>query len=137
MDDVYSNWPHGEEKLVEFTKHLNNQSKSIKFTIDKEENNCLPFLDVLTTKKQDGSLAHQVYRKKTHPDRYLHTESHHHPSQNIGIIKTLATRTLRIWDKDHLAGEFEHLKKAFLSNGYNGKQINETFKKAHRVKTDI
>ena len=25
VDDVFSNWPHGEDKLVEFQKHLNNQ----------------------------------------------------------------------------------------------------------------
>ena len=112
MDDVYSNLPNGEEKLVEFTKHLNSQSKSIKFTIEKEENNCLPILDVLTTKKQDGSLSHQVYKKKTHMDRYLHAESHHHPSQNIGIIKTLAIRSLIICDKDQLEGEFENLKRS-------------------------
>ena len=49
MDDVYNNWPHGEEKLMDFTKHLNIQCDSIKFTIEKEENDCLPFLDVLTT----------------------------------------------------------------------------------------
>jgi len=49
MDDVYNNWPHGEEKLMDFTKHLNSQCDSIKFTIEKEENDCLPFLDVLTT----------------------------------------------------------------------------------------
>ena len=49
MDDVYNNWPHGEEKLVEFTKHLNSQCDSIKFTIEKEERNFLLLLDVLTT----------------------------------------------------------------------------------------
>ena len=25
VDDVYNNWPHGEERLMEFTKHLNSQ----------------------------------------------------------------------------------------------------------------
>ena len=49
VDDIYSNWPHGEEKLIDFTKHLNSQCDSIKFTIEKKENNFLTFLDVLTT----------------------------------------------------------------------------------------
>ena len=60
VDDVYDNWTHAEEKIMDFTKFLNSQCNSIKFTIEKEENNFLPFLDVLTTKKQDGSLAPQV-----------------------------------------------------------------------------
>ena len=127
MDDVYNNWPHGEEKLMDFTKHLNSQCESIQFTIEKEENNCLLFLDVLTTKKQDGSLAHQVYREKTHTDIYLHANSHHHPAQKIGIINTLATRVLIISDKDHLKDEFKHLRGVLLSNGYKDKQITDTF----------
>ena len=80
VDDLYNNWTHGEEKLTDFTKHLNSQCDNIIFTIEKEEKNFLPFLDVLTTKRQDGSLAHQIYRKKTHTDRYLHAECHHHPA---------------------------------------------------------
>ena len=60
VDDVYNNWTHAEEKIMDFIKCLNSQCNSIKFTIEKEENNFLPFLDVLTTKKQDGSLAPQV-----------------------------------------------------------------------------
>ena len=74
VDDVFSNWPHGEDKLVEFQKHLNNQCDSIKFTLEREEDKSLPFLDVLITKKIDGSLSHQVYRKKTHTNIYLHAD---------------------------------------------------------------
>ena len=80
VDDVYSNWPYGEEALKDFVDHLNNQYDSIKFTTEREEKACLPFLDVLTMRKQDGSLRHQVYRKQTHTDQYLHIDSHHHPS---------------------------------------------------------
>ena len=33
VDDVFSNWPHGEERLDEFQIHLKTQSDSIKFTL--------------------------------------------------------------------------------------------------------
>jgi hypothetical protein len=98
--------------------------------VEKEEKYCLPFLDVLTMKKQDGSLAHQVYRKKTHTDRYLHVESHHHPAQKTRIISTLVTCAIRISDKNHLEQEFNHLRRALLNNGYKRKQINEVIQKA-------
>ena len=65
-------------------------------------NDCLPFLNVLITKNIDTSLAHQVYRKKTHTDKYLHVESHYHPSQKISILHTLAKRVVRVSDEDHL-----------------------------------
>ena len=83
-----------------------------------QENNKLPFLNVLITKKADGSLSHQVYRNKTHTDRYLHAISHHHPSQKIGILNTLATRAVRISDTEHLKRELSHLSRVLQENGY-------------------
>ena len=94
-----------------------------------QDNNCLSFLDVLIMKKLYGSLAHQVYRKKTHTDKYLHAESHHHPSQKIGILHTLAKRVVRVSDEDHLNEELQHLSKILQENGYTKKDINRAFKK--------
>ena len=36
--------------------------------------------------------GHSVYRKPTHTNRYLNANSHHHPSQKQGLIKTLVKR---------------------------------------------
>ena len=102
IDDTHIIWPHGKEKLDTFLVHLNNQSDHIKFTMEIEENNCLPFLDVLLTRKTDGTIAWQVYWKKTHIDKYLQADSHHHPSQKLGILNTLAIRAVRIADKEHI-----------------------------------
>ena len=95
-----------------------------------QENNSLPFLDVLLTKKTDGSLSHQVYRKKTHIDRYLHAESHHHPSQKVGILNTLSTRVVRIYDTENLKEELSHLSKVLQENVYKLKDIKIAFKKS-------
>ena len=70
--------------------------------MELETKNSLPFLDVLISKREDGSIAHQVFRKKTHTERYLHAKLHHFPPQKFGIIATLATRTYRISEVDHL-----------------------------------
>ena len=67
-----------------------------------EENGSIPFLDVRITKRPDATLSHQVYRKPTHTEQYLHVDPHHHPAQKLGVIKTLATRDLKISDKGHL-----------------------------------
>ena len=61
-----------------------------------EENMSIPFLDVLVTIKEDGTLGHQVFKKKTHTDSYLHAESYHHPAQKFGVLNTLAVRVLKI-----------------------------------------
>ena len=72
----------------------------------EEENGKLPFLDVLVSKKTDGTLGHQV-TKNQHTDRYLQTESHH-SAQKQSAINSLVHRTFTISDKEHLQTELNH-----------------------------
>jgi hypothetical protein len=39
--------------------------------MELEQNEILPFLDVLVKKKTDGTLSHTVCKKPTHTDLYL------------------------------------------------------------------
>ena len=70
--------------------------------MELEENGSIPFLDILISKRNDGTLSHQVHRKKTHTDRYLHAKSHHHLAQKIGVINTLVTQAMRLSDEEHI-----------------------------------
>ena len=121
VDDTNVCWPHGLDRLEEFQQHINNLVPSISFTKELECNNQLPFLDVLLIKKPDGSLGRRVFRKATHTDLYIHSSSHHHPSQKLGILKTLALRAYRIFYNDHLNLELDHLCKFVRLNGYSPK----------------
>ena len=136
VDDTFLIWAHGEEELETFVDHLNKQSDSIKFMKEFEKNIALPFLNTLVIKKQDGGIAHKVYRKKIHTEQYLHALSQHHLNQKMGVLNTLITRALRVSDKDHIESEKEHLHGVFLSNGYSPTQINKylTRTKSHENK---
>jgi hypothetical protein len=123
VDDTFVVWQHGLDSLHEFLNHLNSLHPRIKFTMELESNGKLPFLDVLVTKKESGSLGHSVYRKPTHTDRYLNATSNHHPSQKRALIKTLAHRARTICDPESLDGELGHLSGALESNGYTERQI--------------
>ena len=63
----------------------------IQFTMEKEQNLPLPFLDVLVI-RHDKTLCTQVYRKPTHTDRYLHFDFHHPQHQKLAVTKTLHDR---------------------------------------------
>ena len=41
------------------------------FTIEIQTSSSLTFLDVMVTKKPDGSVGHTMYRKPTHMDIYF------------------------------------------------------------------
>jgi hypothetical protein len=133
VDDTNVKWPHGKEELDRFFEHLNGISENIKFTMELEENNSIPFLDVLMIRKQDGTLGHKVFRKKTHTDSYLHADSHHHPSQKMGVLNTMATRAARISDKEHLEEEIDHLTRVFKNIGYRDKDIKKAMNKKDRM----
>ncbi|XP_046387256.1 uncharacterized protein LOC124156642 [Ischnura elegans] len=81
VDDTFIVWPHGSESLTDFLAHMNSVHPNIKFTMETEKDNRLPFLDILIEQRADGSRGHSVYRKPTHTDLYLNGRSHHHPAQ--------------------------------------------------------
>ena len=56
------------DSIDEFTHHLNNTHQSIKFTVEKEIDGVIPMLDVKATRRDDGTLRLEVYRKKTHTE---------------------------------------------------------------------
>jgi len=97
--------------------------------MEVEESKCIPFLDILVLGNEDGSLGHKIFRKKAHTNNYLHVDSHHHPTQNIGVLKTLFTRALRISDSKHADEEIKYLNKVFTSIGYKNKDIIKTIKR--------
>jgi hypothetical protein len=129
VDDTFVVWPHGRSSLDHFLDHMNHQHSSIKFTMEVEENNRLPFLDVSVYRRTDGTLGHKVYRKPTHTDLYLNGRSHHHPSQRMAVMTSLIHRAVSISDEDSLAPELKHLKKTFLRNGYDERQISKALKR--------
>ena len=50
-----------------FLQHLNSIHPSIKFTHEEDrEDGSMPFLDILITPEEDGSLKSSVFRKTTH-----------------------------------------------------------------------
>ena len=51
-----------EVKNETIFKHLNCLFEKMKFTMELDEKESILFLDVLITKKQDGSLLHEVFK---------------------------------------------------------------------------
>ncbi|XP_065678938.1 uncharacterized protein LOC136093678 [Hydra vulgaris] len=63
VDDIIA-ISNSEHEAQEFFKHLNKQHKNLKFTMEKEQDNQIVFLDVLL--KKSNSLLTSVYHKKTY-----------------------------------------------------------------------
>ena len=64
VDDVFSILRR--YNLEHFFQHINSLHPKPKFTMEKEENSTIPFLDTLIQQNQDGTISVKVYRKPTH-----------------------------------------------------------------------
>uniref|UniRef100_A0A6P7FX31 Uncharacterized protein LOC114331948 n=1 Tax=Diabrotica virgifera virgifera TaxID=50390 RepID=A0A6P7FX31_DIAVI len=129
VDDTFVIWPHGKDTLDLFLSHLNGIHPSIQFTMEVESEESLPFLDVLIQKQPPHSFSYSVYRKPTHTNRYLNTQSHHHPAQLSSVVNTLVSRSIRLSDDNHRPSETNSIRQTLLQNGYHKTQINRSIKK--------
>ena len=94
-----------------FLEHLNSINPSTKFTTEETgTDGSMPFLDILITPKDDGSLQTSVYIKPIHTDFYLQWDSHHTIPSKYSVVGTLHHRAKSISsNQDVLHKEEQHL----------------------------
>ena len=73
VDDVIS--AVSGNKAERLLSHLNSVEPSIQFTLKREKDRHLPFLDLNVSRGVQGNLESRVYRKPTHTDKYLAFDS--------------------------------------------------------------
>ena len=79
-------------EVDKFHNRVNDIEASIKFTIEHETNDSIPFLDFCVTQKASWGLMTKIYKKPTHTNRYLNFNSAHSMSQKQGLVKCLLKR---------------------------------------------
>ena len=94
VDDTLILWPRQENVQI-LLDHVNSIQPSIQFTMEKEQDNKLPFLNVLVTRTEQGSRS-SVYRKPTFTGQYLNFNFHHPYTVKKGIVHYLQHRAKTI-----------------------------------------
>ena len=131
VDDIFSFWPSNFTNFDNFFNALNNMVPSIKFKVEWEKDDFLPFLDVKVMKK-DYSQSFSVYRKPTHCDLYIHYFSYHNSSTKHSVISSMFLRAFRICSPQHLDNEVSYIWKTFLSLKYPDWFIKKSYFKARQ-----
>ena len=117
VDDTFILWPHQEDVQI-LLDHVNSIWPSIQFTMEKEQDNKLPFLDVLVTRTEQGFRS-SVYRKPTFTGQYLNFNSHHPYTVKKGIVRCLQHRAKTIIsDTDAYQEEMISLRHNLHHNNY-------------------
>ena len=94
VDDTFILWPHPEDVHI-LLDHVNSIRPSIQFTIEKEQDNKLPFLDVLVTRTEQGFRS-SMYCKPIFTGQYLNFNPYHPYTVKKGIVCCLQHRAKTI-----------------------------------------
>ena len=106
-----------EDECTSFLDDLNSMQAALKLTFEKEENDQLPFLDVLVEKSNEG-FSTSVFRKPTFTGQYFRCDSFGPTKRKTNLIETLVHRALMICSKSKLQHELENISSILQNNGY-------------------
>ncbi|KAL9989412.1 hypothetical protein ACROYT_G003959 [Oculina patagonica] len=107
--------------VLTLQNHLNNIEPSIQFTVERETERKVSFLDVTVCRQDDGKLCTKVYRKPTHTERYLSFDSHHPAAHKRAVVKSFTDRAKTIpssVDQQSKEMKPQHVTAALRANGY-------------------
>ena len=117
-----------ELHVTKFLNYMNSKHRNIKFTVEREENDSLSFLDIKIF-RDNGKFQTSVYRKPTFSGVLTNFESFLPISYKYNLASTLLHRGFMICSScKTLHFEILKLKQIFRSNGYPKNFIDRCIK---------
>uniref|UniRef100_A0A8D8LXS3 GIY-YIG domain-containing protein n=1 Tax=Cacopsylla melanoneura TaxID=428564 RepID=A0A8D8LXS3_9HEMI len=108
-----------DENKIDFVLNtFNSYHPEIQFTLEVENNCCLPFLDVSVIKNTNGSVDICHYKKPTCSGRLLNYNSNQPYSYKINCAKNLINRTLTLSDSKFHDNLIPEIYSTLIDNNY-------------------
>jgi hypothetical protein len=134
MDDVLAIVKQGTEKKI--LNNLNNNTifPSIRFTMEKEKQGSLPFLDLNIIRDTD-KIKFDIYRKPTSSQQYIPISSNHPWSQKVAAFNSMLHRLCSTpLDAESFDKELKYIQETAKINGFENKTIQKLLKKHQKKK---
>lgn len=113
---------------------INQIHNNIKFTLEKESNQKINFLD-LTIERTESNLHFDIYRKPTLTSAVIPNHSFHPPQHKMAAFRALINRMNNIpMSNENKQKEFKIIKQIATENGYQTKTINKLKNKIDQQK---
>ena len=115
-----------KNSVEDFLDHLNTIENSIKFTIEKEADYTLPFLDTLVRRNKHGDFSTSVNRKPANSNRYLNFRSDHPLEHKHFVARSLIDRANALCSAPkNRQDEIKYVKDNLKLNLYPNMTINK------------
>ena len=135
VDDILCLWNGTDRLLNSFLSWLNLQYSTIDFTLEKEDNKSINFLDITIT-RIDSTLDFSIYRKPTYTDAIIPNSSNHPHNIKMSAFHSLLDRLINIPLTDiNYNIELGIILKIATNNGYADKTILKLLNRKLKRKT--
>lgn len=117
VDDLIVALPADQIQLMLNT--VNQFDNNIQFTIEKEVNRAVPFLDTLVRRDVDSNtIKLDWYRKPSAAGRYVHYKSNHNINIKVNFVKQMRHRITNICHAEFKNKNLKILENLLVENGY-------------------
>ena len=116
VDDLVLTLP--DDRIDTTLEIFNGFNEHIQFTMEREVNGQLPFLDVLLLRGVDNRIHTDWYQKPTNSGRYINFKSNHPINHKINTVMAMKSRVLRLSHDTFHGKNLDKLFKIFSNNGY-------------------
>ena len=114
------------DPVTAFNDCLNAVHPRVQFTREIEENGSIPFLDVLISKQDDGTLETSIYRKPSNTNVCIKPQSCQEPKTSLASFKGELCRCYRICSTpERLANDIEFTLQLYVDNGHNKQKLQQ------------
>jgi hypothetical protein len=104
--------------------HINSLNLNVQFTVEKENDGELAFLDLLIHRREQG-FSTTIYRKPTHSAVYLNASSHNPESQKKGTYDALMNRAvIGCSSPSAFRQEKKQIREDLKGNGYSDRTLD-------------
>ena len=129
VDDILVIFDNEQGSLI-FLDFLKNKYSNIKFTMEKQINYSIAFLDISISGINNENLTLQTYHRSTYTELPLNFKSFASFSYKIILIKCLIHKSFKIcnyWKSFH--NDIENIKSNLIKNAYRPFLIDKVIKK--------
>lgn len=127
VDDLICAIPADKKTFVLDT--FNGFNANLRFTMEIESDNSLPFLDTRVIRDGDNKIILDWYQKPSASGRFINFHSQHTYSQKLNTVKELKNRVCYISDESLIKKNLRKLFEIFHNNGYPKHILNRLIHK--------